>query len=245
MKEYYTVKEISKRLEISVQATYGRIKQTEQTLKTLNLDFKDFKETLNLDFKVKKGNKSLYSWYFVELLEAKDIKETLKTLNQDFKDFKPTLKQENIEEMDEKGRTQNKTDKTNKGAHKEDSQTALEALQEQLKEKDKQIQMLSEMLKQEQELVKNSQVLLLQAQQKIEQLEYKETQETEQGTESEQRKKDSFIFRIFKRKKVKHEWLKRVRKGNVYMYISPPNSKNREKNNQLGECNLFQLYQNL
>lgn len=242
MKEYYTVKEISKRLEISVQATYGRIKHTEQTLKTLNLDFK---ETLNLDFKVKKGNKSLYSWYFVELLEAKDIKETLKTLNQDFKDFKPTLKQENIEEMDEKGRTQNKTDKTNKGAHKEDSQTALEALQEQLKEKDKQIQMLSEMLKQEQELVKNSQVLLLQAQQKIEQLEYKETQETEQGTESEQRKKDSFIFRIFKRKKVKHEWLKRVRKGNVYMYISPPNSKNREKNNQLGEWNLFQLYQNL
>lgn len=201
MKEYYTVKEISKRLKISVQATYGRIKQTEQTLKTLNLDFK---ETLNLDFKVKKGNKSLYSWYFVELLEAKDIKETLKTLKQDIKDFKPTLKQENIEETDKKGCTQNKTDKTNKDAHKEDSQTALEALQEQLKEKDKQIQMLSEMLKQEQELVKNSQVLLLQAQQKIEQLEHKETQEQKplntERTMNEPRDKQGFFARLFRRK---------------------------------------------
>ena len=52
MKEYYTVKEIAERLEISVQATYGRIKQTEKTLKTLNLDFKEIKETLNLDYKV-------------------------------------------------------------------------------------------------------------------------------------------------------------------------------------------------
>ena len=201
MKEYYTVKEISKRLEISVQATYGRIKQTEQTLKTLNLDFKEIKETLNLDFKVKKGNKSLYSWYFVELLEAKDIEATLKTLKQDIKDFKPTLKQENIEETDEKGCTQNKTDKTNKGAHKEASQTALEALQEQLKEKDKQIQMLSEMLKQEQELVKNSQVLLLQAQQKIEQLEHIEPTDNQEPTPNKHRKEHSFFAKIFKKRK--------------------------------------------
>lgn len=180
MKEYYTVKEISKRLEISVQATYGRIKQTEQTLKTLNLDFK---ETLNLDFKVKKGNKSLYSWYFVELLKAKDIKETLKTLNQDFKDFKPTLKQE------ETGKTD--------GAGTDESSKVIEILQKQLEEKDKQIQSL-------QELVKNSQVLLLNEQQKVKQLESKiqDTQQTadNERTESEPREKQGFFARLFKRK---------------------------------------------
>ena len=183
MKEYYTVKEIAELLEISVQATYGRIKQTEKTLKTLNLDFKEIKETLNLDYKVKKGNKTLYSWYFIEFLKENDFKETLNTLKQDIKDFKPTLNQE------ETGKTD--------GAGTDESSKVIEILQKQLEEKDKQIQSL-------QELVKNSQVLLLNEQQKVKQLESKiqDTQQTadNERTENEPREKQGFFSRLFKRK---------------------------------------------
>ena len=201
MQEYYTVKEISDRLEISVQATYKRIKQVEKTLNSLNFDFKDFKPTLNQDYKVKKGNKTLYSWYFLEFLKEKDFKPTLNSLNRDFKLFKSTLSQEKNDKTEVQTEESNKT---NKDEHHEETINSLEVLQEQLKEKDKQIQNLVEMLKQEQELVKNSQVLLLQAQQKIARLEHKEkdsqqVENTEQSTD-EPREKQGFFARLFRRK---------------------------------------------
>lgn len=183
MKEYYTVKEIAERLEISVQATYKRIKEAEKTLNTLNFDFKDFKPTLNQEIKVKKGNKTLYLWEYIEFLKKMDFKPTLNTLNQDFKQIKPTLNQE------ETGKTD--------GAGTDESSKVIEILQKQLEEKDKQIQSL-------QELVKNSQVLLLNEQQKVKQLESKiqDTQQTadNERTENEPREKQGFFSRLFKRK---------------------------------------------
>lgn len=180
MKEYYTVKEIAERLEISVQATYKRIKEAEKTLNTLNFDFKP---TLNREIKVKKGNKTLYLWEYIEFLKKMDFKPTLNTLKQDIKDFKPTLNQE------ETGKTD--------GAGTDESSKVIEILQKQLEEKDKQIQSL-------QELVKNSQVLLLNEQQKVKQLESKiqDTQQTadNERTESEQREKQGFFAKLFKRK---------------------------------------------
>lgn len=128
--KYYTVKEIADLLNVSPQAVYKKIKKTINQDSTLN-------NQLNQEFKMKKGNKTLYSSEFVEFLceiDNQPIDNQLNTLNNQ-------LNQDSIQ--------------------------VIEILQKQIEEKDKQIQNLQELVKNSQVLLLHEQQKVKQLEQKI------------------------------------------------------------------------------